>query len=438
MNSSAIPVAKGLFSPVSIGTLKLPGRFLKSAMVETLCTKDGFVTDALIEHYREIARGGTPLIITGAASFNGYSRGVPYQISIDNDNKIEGLSKLANAMHEQGAKIMVQIFHTSRQASPGPVGRKDAQAPSAVYEPLLGVSPRAMTISEIESTIEEFALAALRCQQAGLDGVQIHAAHGYLISGFLTPHTNRRKDQYGGSLENRMRFLIEVVRAVRSKVGADFPVILKLNGHDDLKFRKGLKTQQLVEIARRMEQEGIDAIEISAGHYESGNTFSRGRWQGYTKAAVKHGAGAYLPLLRRTGMGLFAPLVDWYFNKVSAFSPGFNLDYAKQFKQALTIPVMCVGGFVDKDAMEKALNDGHCDLISVARGLIADPHLYRNMRDNIEGPKCTYCNACFARPGVKALTCYEPVVSKQRSKMLRASANQTDNRQPISTLSVDK
>jgi len=437
MNSSAIPVAKGLFSPVSIGTLKLQGRFLKSAMVETLCTNDGFVTDALIEHYREIARGGTPLIITGAASFNGYSRGVPYQISVDNDNKIEGLSKLAKAMHEQGAKIMVQIFHTSRQASPGPVGRKDAQAPSAVYEPLLGVSPRAMTITEIEHTIEEFALAALRCKQAGLDGVQIHAAHGYLISGFLTPHTNRRKDKYGGSLENRMRFLIEVIQAVRSKVGADFPVILKLNGHDDLKYRKGLNTQQLVEIAKRMEQEGIDAIEISAGHYESGNTFSRGRWQGYTKAAVKHGAGAYLPLLRRIAMGLFAPLVDWYFNKVSAFSPGFNLNYAKQFKQALSIPVMCVGGFVDKDAMEKALNDGDCDLISVARGLIADPYLYRNMRDNIDGPKCTYCNACFARPGVKALTCYEPVVSKQRSKMIRTHANRIDKNQHNSTITVD-
>ena len=437
MNNSDIPVVKGLFSPVSIGSLQLPGRFLKSAMVETLCTHDGFITEALIEHYREIARGGTPLIITGAASFNPYSRGVPHQISVDKNDKIEGLSKLANAMHEHDTKIMVQIFHTSRQAMPGPVGRKEALAPSAVYEPLLGVSPRAMTITEIEQTIEEFALAALRCKQAGIDGVQIHAAHGYLISGFLTPHTNRRTDKYGGSWENRMRFLIEVYRAVREKVGSHFPVILKLNGHDDLKFRNGLNTQELVEIAKRMEQEGVDAIEISAGHYESGNTFSRGRWQGYTKAAVKHGAGAYLPPLRRIGMGLFAPLVDWYFNKVSAFSPGFNLNYARQFKQALSIPVMCVGGFVDKAAMEKALNDGDCDLISVARGLIADPHLYRNMRDNIQGPKCTYCNACFARPGVKALTCYEPIVSKQRSKMLRAHLNQTVNNPIPSTNAMD-
>ncbi|MEH6347599.1 MAG: NADH:flavin oxidoreductase [Bermanella sp.] len=407
-----------LFSPINIGSLQLPGRFIKSAMVETLCTKDGFVTPALIEHYQQIARGGTPLIITGAANYNKYGRGVPYQISVDDDDKIPGLTKLTKAVHEFGGKIMAQIYHTSRQALPAPVGRTDAQAPSAVFEPSLGVSPREITIDEIKQNIAEFAQAALRCQQAGFDGVQIHAAHGYLISGFLTPHTNRRKDNYGGSFENRIRFLLEVYQEVRNKVGPDFPLILKLNGSDDLPFRKGLKTHDLVKIAMRMEQVGIDAVEITAGHYESGTTFSRGNWKGFTKNMLANGLGPSLGPVRRFGMGLFAPLVDAYFNKVAKFSEAFNLSYAQQFTQALSIPVICVGGFVNKETMQNAIKTGQCDVVAVARGLIADPYMYHNLRENIEGPKCNYCNACFARPGVQPLDCYEPTIKMQRDKML--------------------
>ena len=407
-----------LFTPITIGKLKLSGRVIKSAMVETLCTKDGFVTPKLIEHYQQIAQGGTPLIITGAANYNLYGRGVPYQLSVDSDNKIPGLKKLTQAVHDLGGKIMAQVYHTSRQALPEPVGRKDAQAPSAVYEPSLGVSPREITKAEIKENIAEFAEAALRCKTAGFDGVQIHAAHGYLISGFLTPHTNRRKDEYGGNFENRMRFLLEVYSAVREKVGNDYPLILKLNGSDDLPFRKGLKTQELIKVAKRLEKVGIDAIEITAGHYESGTTFSRGNWKGFTKAMLKHGLGPSLGLTRRKGMAAVAPLVDWYFNKVAGFKEAFNLDYAKQFTQALSIPVICVGGFVNKETMAQALEQGDCDMVAVARGFIADPYLYRNMKENIKGPKCNYCNACFARPGVQPLTCYEPNISAERAKML--------------------
>ncbi len=407
-----------LFTPISIGKLILSGRVIKSAMVETMCTKDGFVTPKLVEHYQQIAQGGAPLIIAGAANYNLYGRGVPHQLSVDNDDKIPGLKKLTQAVHELGGKIMAQVYHTSRQALPTPVGRSDAQAPSAVYEPSLGVSPREITKAEIKQNILEFSEAALRCKTAGFDGVQIHAAHGYLISGFLTPHTNRRKDEYGGSFENRMRFLLEVYSAVREKVGGDFPLILKLNGSDDLPFRKGLKTQELIKVALRMEQAGIDAVEITAGHYESGTTFSRGHWQGFTKTMLKHGLGPNLSWGRRNGMALVAPLVDWYFNKISAFREAFNLDYAKQFTQTLTVPVICVGGFVNKNTMAQALNNGDCDMVAVARGFIADPYLYRNMKEGIQGPKCNYCNACFARPGVQPLTCYEPTISAEREKML--------------------
>lgn len=407
-----------LFQPIKLGNLELKGRLIKSAMVETMCTDEGFVTEMLIDHYREIAKGGTPLIITGASSFNGFSRGVPRQISVDADDKIPGLKKLADAVHEQGGKIMVQIYHTARQASPAPVGREEAQAPSPVFEPMLGVKPKAMTKKEISETVIQFAEAAERCKKAGMDGVQIHAAHGYLISSFLTPHTNRRKDEYGGSFENRMRFLIEVYRAIRVRVGADYPLILKLNGSDDLPLRRGLSTKALVQIAKRMEEEGINGIEITAGHYESGTTFSRGKWNGYTREVMLRGPGQSMGRLRRTGMLIMSPLMDLFFKVMAAYRPGFNLEYAKEFTQALSVPVICVGGLSDAETMNKALLNRYCDVIAVARGHIADPFLYYNLKNNLAGPKCNYCNLCFTRAGVEPLACLNPTVSKQREEMI--------------------
>lgn len=416
----------GLFEAIKIGKLELPARLVKSAMVETMCKDDGTVTEELIQHYREIAEGGTPLIITGAASFNVYSRGVPKQISVGDDQKIAGLKKLADAIHQAGGKIMVQIYHTARQATPEPVGRSIAQAPSSVYEPMVGVKPKAMSLEEIQSTVEEFAQAALRCKKAGMDGIQIHAAHGYLISSFLTPHTNRRKDKYGGSFENRMRFLVEVYRRVRDKVGSEYPIIMKLNGSDDLPFRKGLSTSELVKVAKVMEKEGVDGVEITAGHYESGTTFSRGKWKGYTRAVMINGPGQSMGWMRRRTMLLFAPLMDYFFSKVAAFKPGFNLAYAKAFKESLTIPVICVGGLSNRVLMKDAIKKGYCDMISVARGHIADPYLFTHIRHNQAGPECDYCNLCFTRAGVEPLKCLNPKVSQVRELMM-SEINQNES-----------
>jgi 2,4-dienoyl-CoA reductase-like NADH-dependent reductase (Old Yellow Enzyme family) len=135
----------------------------------------------------------------------------------------------------------------------------------------------------------------VRCREAGFDGIQMHAAHGYLINQFLTPHTNRRSDEYGGSFENRLRFLVESYRAARERIGEDYPIILKLNGSDELPLRKGLGTHQLVAVAQRMQEEGLDAVEISVGHYESGLTFERGRSKGFFRTVVNEGARRSFP-----------------------------------------------------------------------------------------------------------------------------------------------
>ncbi len=408
-----------LFTPIRLGSLTLPGRFAKSATLETRCTDDGFVTDALIEYYEQIARGGTPLLITGNAYFSLYSKAAPQQLAVDHDDKIPGLRRLTEAVHRHGGKIFLQVYHVGRQAVPRLVGRKDAVSPSRVFEPTLSVWPRPITREEIREAVAGFGAAAGRACEAGFDGVQIHAAHGYLISAFLTPHTNRRTDEYGGSFDNRARFLVEVYRATRERVGADLPIILKLNGSDDLPLRKGLQPEDLVQVALRMEREGVDAVEITAGHYESGLTFERGQWRGFFRNVTTVGLGRNFPWYYRGTVRLLAPLLDWGLSRVAGYSEGFNLPYAKLFKQALKMPVICVGGFVHREAMERALTSGECDMVAVARALIADPYLYRHMRQGVPGPVCDFCNECYGRAAAMPVECYSPTIRAQKDRMLQ-------------------
>jgi 2,4-dienoyl-CoA reductase-like NADH-dependent reductase (Old Yellow Enzyme family) len=408
-----------LFTPIRIGNLMLSGRFAKSATLETRCTADGFVTDELIEYYDQIARGGTPLLITGNAYFDLYGKAADRQLAIDDDDKIGGLRRLTDAVHRHDAKIFLQIYHAGRQAVPRFVGRTDALSPSPVLEPTLNVRPRAMTRDEIRETEAGFAQGTRRAQQAGFDGLQIHAAHGYLISAFLTPHTNRRTDEYGSAFANRTRFLVEVYRATRERVSPEFPIILKLNGSDDLRFRSGLRTADLVQVAQRMESEGVDGVEITAGHYESGLTFERGQWKGFFATLTREGLGRRFPWYHRGAVRLLAPLLEWGLGRVASYREGFNLDYARAFKRGLRIPVICVGGFVHRAAMEDAISSGGCDMVSVARALIADPYLYRHMRDGTDGPKCDFCNACYARAAALPVDCYNPAVRAEKEAMLR-------------------
>jgi 2,4-dienoyl-CoA reductase-like NADH-dependent reductase (Old Yellow Enzyme family) len=408
-----------LFTPIRIGTMEIAGRLIKSATLEARCTEDGFVTDGLVEYYEQIARGGTPLLITGNAYLDLFSQAVPRQLAADHDDKIPGLRRLVEAVHQHGSKIILQIYHVGRQAVPRLVGRTEALAPSPVFEPTLNVRPRAITLQEIRESVTKFADAAERGRKAGFDGIQLHAAHGYLINQFLTPHTNRRTDEYGGSFENRIRYFIEVYRAVRERIGKDYPVIIKINGSDDLPLRKGLSTPELVKVAQRMETEGIDAVEITAGHYESGLTFERGNWKGFFSTVTSIGIGKTQPWFQKNAVRALAPLLEYWLGRVSAYSEGFNLRYARSFKQALKIPVICVGGFVHREAMEHALSAGDCDMISVARALIADPFLYRHMQEGVQGPTCDFCNACYARAAVWPVDCYSEQVRAQKQQMLR-------------------
>ena len=410
-----------LFKPISIGQLTLPGRLFKTATAETRATVDGFATQDVVDFYVPIARGGTPLIITGNIYVSRDGKSAPKQLGADSDDKIPGLAKVVDAVHAQGAKFFAQLNHCGRQVIPRFAQSPEAFSASDVKDLLTGTKPQALTVAQIQRLVGQYADAAERCQRAGFDGVQLHSANGYLLSQFLTPYTNRRTDEYGGSMENRTRFIREIFQAIRARLGPAFPVIVKMNGSDWLPLRDGLKTGELVEAAVMLQHAGIDAVEISVGHYESGFPMVRGTFDLCLRNMLD-GSMSYLPPMRRTLLRVFRPLVTLASNLLWKGRQGYNLDYTPQFKQKLTIPVICVGGFRTRDAMEAAIAQGKCDAVSAGRAFIADPYFYRHIRDNQPGPRCVDCNACVGHLGAQPAECYHPIVKVEKDAMLAREA----------------
>ena len=406
-----------LFTPLRIGRLELPGRLIKTATSETRASDEGFVTPELIDFYVPIAAGGTPLLITGNLYVGLDGKSSPRQPGADCDDKIPGLTQLVDAVHAHGSKIFAQLNHCGRQVIPRFAGVAEALSSSDVKDLLTGTRPRPLATAEITRIVQAFADAAERCQRAGFDGIQIHAAHGYLLGQFLTPYTNRRTDEFGGALEQRIRVLRDVFRAIRARVGPAHPVILKLNGADCLPLRRGLKTAELVEVAAIMEQEGVDAVEVSVGHYESGFPVVRGRF-GRCLWHLGRGTMRFVSAPRRLAFRVFRPLMTVACNLIWKGREGFNLEYARQFKERLSVPVICVGGFLTRAAMEAALERGWCDVIAVGRGFIADPFLYEHLRDNTPGPRCNSCNACVGVIGTHPIDCYHPRIRAEKDAML--------------------
>ncbi|WP_433673018.1 hypothetical protein ACQP06_16575 [Nocardia sp. CA-136227] len=225
--------------------------------------------------------------------------------------------------------------------------------------------------------VDSFVRAAGRALHAGMDGLQIHAAHGYLLSQFLTPHTNRRTDEYGGPLENRARLLLEVLTAVRAEVGDSFPILVKLNGTDDLLLRRACKAE-LVRVARWLQDSGADAIEVSRGLYESWPGMVQGNYRGFVYNSMTRGPMTSNSRLRKAVMLAAAPAAERVAGRLRPPTEGFNLDCAARFTEALSIPVICVGGFHTKEGIEHAIGSGKVDAASAARAFIAD---MRTLRD---------------------------------------------------------
>lgn len=344
-----------LFEPFSFCGLNLKNRLVRSATYEKRADEDGFVTEDLINFYTELASGGAGLIITGNALVHTSGRTIAQMICIHSDRYIQGLNKLTAAVHKLGGLIAIQLTHGGRQCFPMLIG-ETPRAPSEVFDPSTKIMPRAMVDSEIWEIITAFAEAAKRAKSASFDGVQIHGAHGYLVNEFLSPHTNRRDDYWGGDEERRFHFVEEVYKATRKAVGANYPLLIKLNADDML--RDGLKAEEAARIALRLEDLGIDAVEVSGGMYEAGNKTAQPDITSKDKEA--------------------------YFGKAG-----------KIFKERLKIPVILVGGMRSRDVMEGVLFKEEADLIALARPLIREPDLPEKLREGKESADCISCNGCM-------------------------------------------
>ena len=350
-----------LFTPITLpNETTIKNRFFKSAMSEGMGTRDFQPKKNIATLYKRWAEGGTGLIITGNIMVDPKRTAEPGNIVFDKNSNMEILKNWANQGQQHGAKVMVQLNHPGKQA-PKTVS-KQTVAPSAV--PLgngfnkLFSTPRALTTSEVEELVQKFVTSAKVAKEAGFSGVQIHAAHGYLISQFLSPHDNRRTDKYGGSLENRMRFLKEIYLGMREELGKDFTIGIKINStdfkEDGLTEEDSLKT--IIELANL----GLDFVEISGGTYE------RPAMMGATSKST---------------------------NQV------FFAEYSKKLKQKIEIPVVVTGGIRSINAMNTLLNDNTTDFIGIARPLTIDP----NIPNKIKQGTYTIVETTRVSTGVKKL-----------------------------------
>jgi len=387
-----------LFEKTKIKGMELKNRLVRSATHEAMADDDGFPTDRLFKLYKRLVKGGVGLIITGYTyvSPDGKSRAM---LGIDTDEHISKYRELVDHVHQNDAKIAMQINHCGRQTTKEMTGAQPI-APSAVKEKTFFVMPREMTEEDIERIIDAFAQAARRVKKSGFDAVQIHGAHGYLISQFLCPHTNRRKDKWGGSIDNRMRFVTEIYDRTRKNVGDDYPVLIKINAYDHMK--NGLKPEESVVMAEKLAEMGFDGIEVSCGIIEDGGSMLRGdtpldvildEWEMYKKKDF-----LYRFIVRKFGSKIIPPI---------PFTQGYNRESAKVIKKRVNVPIFSVGGMIDPEFMEETIQNGDADYISLCRALINDPNFPNKIKEgSLEPSKCIHCNLCLYYLATRSVRCY--------------------------------
>ncbi len=385
-----------LFTPFRFGALELKNRFVSSATVECLASADNHLTPEYLRVYTRLAEGGVGLIIPGNYFVSMAGRVVDKQLVLDRNGVVNELRALTEAVHAHGAKIVAQLNHGGRQCSPELIGTTPV-GPSAVRDTLTGVRPRTLTPEEIEGIVGAFADAAKRVKDAGFDGVQINAAHGYLINQFLSARTNRRTDEWGGPAEQRSRFLVRVYERIRGAVGAGFPVLVKLNAEDAI--ARGVTLTETIELCRRLDALGVDAIEVSGGIKETGFVTTRGEVPG---DLLLEDLGFFKRLLFK--------VVEGKLRRAARFTEGYNVPHAAAIKQRVRAPVIAVGGLRQKATMERLLERGEADLVALSRPFIRQPNLVSRMeRDpRVTSATCANCNRCTVEVTMRSrpLRCY--------------------------------
>lgn len=347
-----------LFEATAINGMTLANRFVRSATWEGLAADDGACTPELVARMEALADGGVGLIITGLGYIRPDGKAVLRQLGVYKDDLTAGLAGMAEAVHRRGGRIVLQLAHAGFYANVRLTGGTPL-APTGMVEAVSKRPRREMTAADIREVVEDFGQAARRAKTAGFDGVQIHAAHGYLLSQFLSPVFNRRTDGYGGSAAGRARAAVEVVERVRSAVGPHFPVLVKINSEDGLEG--GLTPEDFIETLFLLRDAGVDAVEVSGGTIASGK-------------------------LSPSRRGIDAPEKEAYFRQA-----------ARTARSAIHLPVLLVGGIRSFDLAEQIVLEGSADYIAMSRPFIREPGLVRRWQEgDRRRAACISVNKCFA------------------------------------------
>jgi 2,4-dienoyl-CoA reductase-like NADH-dependent reductase (Old Yellow Enzyme family) len=381
-----------VFGPFALSGLKLRNRVVRSGCFEGL-SQGGRVTERLIEHHRRVAAGGVAMTTVSYCSVTSDGRAFDHELWM-RPEIVPGLEKLTRAVHGEGAVASIQLGHCGFFASPRVIGRRTLGA-SAKFCLFRLSYCRGMTQADLHHKTADFAAAAHLAREAGFDAVEIHAGHGYLLSQFLSPWTNRRRDAYGGSLDNRLRFPVEVVAGVRAALGPEFPILVKMNVRDG--WSDGLEVSEAVRVARAFQAAGASALVPSCGFTARTPLYMlRG------DVPLKEMVREQRAVPTKIGMTLFGRfMVQRY-----PFEPGFLLDEARQIRDAVQIPVGYVGGTGSLQQMEDLVAEGFA-FVQVGRATIRDPDFVRRLESGeITASDCDHCNRCIASMSVHGVRCH--------------------------------
>lgn len=419
-----------IFEPLQFRNLTVKNRIFRSNIAGRFDNYDGTGNQARINWELKFARGGVGTIISSFVPITIQGRIVPNYATIHRDEHVPFWRELGKQVHEHDCRFIMQLSHSGRQRDINGIEFLSGISSTDHPEPLHGFPCSRMTLEQIRKTIDDFAQGARRAREAGLDGVELHGANGYLITQFLSSAINDRRDDYGGSLENRARFVLDVVRAIRAEVGNDFHLQMKISttdyGNDVFPWEsKGNTIDESVQVCKWLEEAGVDALHVSCG-----NMFPHPRNpagdlpmdQLVKNYQIMLASGA------RTRFNYFVfrtwPLRPFFHKRwTSAHGgtvEGLNLPDAEQVKRAVSIPVICTGGFQTASVIRDAIKQGKCDAVSIARSLVANNDLVQMFAQGMDRPPkpCTYCNKCAVNTLQNPLGCYELSRFNSREEMI--------------------
>lgn len=389
------------FESALLAGIKLKNRIIRSATHEGMADEKGFPAEKLKKLYIRLAKGDVGAIITGYAGIQADGKTCLFNMSmIDNDDKIEAFRNITNAVHEYETPIIMQIAHCGRQTRSKITGLPTV-APSALRDSFYNEDmPKELSEDQINEIIDNFVAAIIRAKQAGFDGVQLHLAHGYLLSEFLSSHSNRRKDRWGGSTENKYRIIGEIFKRAKEKTG-DYPILVKMNAYD--RRKNGMKIEEAVRIAPMLEKSGCAAIEVSCGVVEDGLYSMRGEKLPADAVMEYNFKFKNLPGFAKA---MAIPLAKTFVKQPKPLLK-YNLDAAIQIKHAVDIPVIVVGGINNMDDINAIIGNSKIDFVSMCRPFIIEPEIVSKFQKGTQTKsKCIMCNYCGIIAEEQTLKCH--------------------------------